>query len=140
MLAWHLIKLILVHFILDCYNANLDSGIAALNTLSRLETSGKKIAFLGDMMEQGTKSDENHYELGKNAAKSGADILVAVGKNCLKIKNGAIDKSMNPENVFAFDDKICAVDFLGNCLKKDDVVLVKASRVMQLEEAIKRIW
>ena len=127
-----------VNFILDCYNANLDSGIAVLNALSKIEIKGKKVAFLGDMMEQGTKSDENHYELGENAAKSGVDILVAVGKNCLKIKNGAIDKSMNPKNVFAFDDKISAVDFLGNCLKKDDVVLVKASRAMRLEEAIKK--
>lgn len=129
-----------ISFILDCYNANLDSGIVVLNALSKIENRGKKVAFLGDMMEQGTKTDENHYELGKKTAESGVDILVAVGKNCLKIKDGAIDKSMDPENVFTFDDTNSAVDFLGNCLKKDDIVLIKASRVMKLEEAIKKIW
>ena len=125
-----------ISFILDCYNANLESGIAAINTLANLEIKGKKFALLGDMMEQGIKSDLNHYELGKNTAKADVDVLVAVGKNCLKIKKGAIDKSMNPRNVFTFDDKFSAVEFLGNSLKTDDVVLVKASRAMKLEDAI----
>jgi len=129
-----------ISFILDCYNANLESGITAINTLATLETKGRKIAVLGDMLEQGNKSDANHYELGKNTAESNVDLLVAVGKNCKKIKDGAIDKSMNPENVFTFDDKISAVEFLGNNLKTDDVVLVKASRAMKLEDAINKIY
>jgi len=125
-----------ISFILDCYNANLESGIAALKTLSNLETKGRKIAFFGDMMEQGNKADCNHYELGKFSANAGVDILVATGKKSSKIKDGAIDSSMNPENVFAFDDKNFAGEFLKKYLNNDDVVLVKASRAMKLEEVI----
>ncbi len=129
-----------INFILDCYNANLDSGIAALTALSKIETGGKKVAFLGDMMEQGTKSDENHYELGKKVALTGVDILVAVGKNSLKIKAGALDNYMNSENVFAFADKTSAAVFLKKNLNADDIVLVKASRIMRLEDAVKMIY
>jgi len=132
-------KIMGINFILDCYNANLESGIAALKVLSNIETNGKKVALLGDMLEQGTNSDQNHYDLGKVTAEYGADLLVAVGKNCAKIKNGAIDNSMDQENVFEFDDKNDAVDFLKNSLQNDDVVLVKASRAMKLEDAIIKI-
>jgi len=83
-----------------------------LKALSKIETGGKKIAFLGDMLEQGTKSDENHYELGRKAAESGIDILIATGKNRLNIKAGALDECMTADQVFDFAEKISAADFL----------------------------
>jgi len=128
-----------INFILDCYNANLESGIAVLKALSKIETGGKKIAFLGDMLEQGTKSDENHYELGRKAAESGIDILIATGKNRLNIKAGALDECMTADQVFDFAEKISAADFLKKKLKINDLVLVKASREMHLEKTLEII-
>ena len=129
-----------ITFILDCYNANLDSGIAVLKMLENIKTKGRKIAFLGDMLEQGTKSDKNHSELGKFAAESGADLLVAVGGKSSEIKSGALSSTMSPKQVFAFDEKNNAVEFLKDNLKPDDVVLVKASRAMRLEESVGLIF
>jgi len=128
-----------ISFILDCYNANLDSGVAALNTLAEIEAKGKKIAVLGDMLEQGSLADENHYKLGEKVAEKNIDLLITVGDYSLIIKKGAIENSMNPENIFAFDDKVSATNFLKENLETEDVLLLKASRKMKLETLINKI-
>jgi len=124
-----------INFILDCYNANLESGTAALLTLARIKTTGKKIAFLGDMLEQGTKADGNHYELGRRAAENKIDLVVATGKHRYRIKAGALE-GMTTDQVFDFSDKLEAANFLRKMIKAGDIVLVKASRLLSLEKIV----
>ena len=38
---------------------------ASLDVLEDLETTGKKIAVLGDMFELGENAEQYHYEVGK---------------------------------------------------------------------------
>ena len=53
----------------DCYNANADSTIAALETLCELPLQGRRVAVLGDMNELGAHSEAAHAEVGRRAAE-----------------------------------------------------------------------
>ena len=64
----------------DCYNANADSTVAALETLCGLPLQGRRVAVLGDMAELGAHSAAAHAEVGRRAAELGLGQLFAVGK------------------------------------------------------------
>src|SRR5712671_5753661 len=59
----------------DCYNANADSTVAALETLCDLPLQGRRVAVLGDMEELGAHSEATHAEAGKRAAELGVGQL-----------------------------------------------------------------
>ena len=58
----------------DCYNAGPESMAAALKVLGRQK--GRKIAVLGDMLEQGAHEEDLHRQVGAYAADSAADIQI----------------------------------------------------------------
>src|SRR5205814_9965384 len=68
-----------VQFLDDSYNANPDSMKAALRTLVELDTDGKRIAVLGEMLELGEESERGHREVGETAAGLKVDYLIAIG-------------------------------------------------------------
>ncbi|HBO98880.1 MAG TPA: hypothetical protein DD637_03440 [Verrucomicrobia bacterium] len=68
-----------VHFIDDTYNANPDSMTAALKTFAAMETSGRKLAVLGDMFELGADSPRYHGEVLGLARSLGFDAVIVVG-------------------------------------------------------------
>ncbi len=125
-------------FIIDCYNASPDSMKAALSVLSDIECTGaaKRVAVLGDMLELGEISEEQHFEIGKFASRSKLDILICYGDMARHIKRGALISGMR--SVVFFDKKEEASAYLTKVLRKGDVVLFKASRGMALEEIIEQ--
>lgn len=127
----------------DCYNANPTSMRSGLDVLSLTDTVGRRIACLGDMMELGTISEQAHLNVGKLAAESKADCLITVGERAKLIAKGAKDAGMPDDRIFSFggNDELCAE--LGNILKDGDVILLKASRSMKLEqvaEFMEKTW
>ncbi len=123
----------------DCYNASPDSMRSGLSVLQLTEVSGRRVACLGDMLELGEISEKAHYDVGKLAKEMGVDCLLAVGNAARGIAQGAIDAGMNPDQVYTFDNnpELCAR--LSELLKEDDVILVKGSRGMHLEEVVDAI-
>ncbi len=101
----------------DAYNANPDSMRAALDALAAIETSGRRWAVLGEMLELGADSDAEHAAIGAYAAGLGLDHVVAVGEGARAL--GA------PEWV---SDTDAAYDLLARRLRPGDVVLLKSSR------------
>ena len=89
-------------FIEDCYNANLDSMCAALETLKSLKIR-RTVAVLGDMLELGDYSETAHRDVGKYAAESKVDILYTCGEQSLFMADSA--KKAGLSNVLAFTDK-----------------------------------
>ena len=65
----------------DCYNANADSMLAALETLCDLPLQGRRVAVLGDMAELGAHSAAAHAEVGRRAAELKLGQLFAVGQD-----------------------------------------------------------
>ena len=115
----------------DCYNANEDSMIAALETLCDLPLQGRRVAVLGDMAELGIHSDVAHAAVGKHAAKLKIGQLFTVGKNSAVTAKAARDAGLT--RVIEFADVEAAVRAVKNFLKPGDVVLLKASRSSRLE-------
>jgi len=123
--------------ILDCYNANPDSMCAAIDLLDDLETSGKKIAFIGDMLELGLESEKYHKEIGAYVAEKNIDLIITAGEYSDSLISGAKENGMADGKCNKFENKEKLTDFLKKNIKSDDVVLVKASRRAKFEEIIK---
>ena len=115
----------------DCYNANADSTIAALETLCDLPLQGRRVAVLGDMNELGAHSEAAHAEVGRRAAELGIGQLFAVGKMAPVMAKAARDAGLN--RVIEFTDVDAAIKAVKQFLKTGDVVLLKASRASRLE-------
>src|SRR3989338_4761653 len=62
----------------DTYNASPAATIAALDTLAMITPKGRRIFAIGDMLELGRHSVEEHRKVGVRAAQT-ADLLVTVG-------------------------------------------------------------
>jgi UDP-N-acetylmuramoyl-tripeptide--D-alanyl-D-alanine ligase len=115
----------------DAYNANADSTIAALETLSDLPLQGRRVAVLGDMEELGAHSESAHAEVGRRAAELKIGQLFTVGKMAAVTAKAARDGGLN--RVIEFENVEAAVTAIRKFLKTGDVVLLKASRVSRLE-------
>lgn len=115
----------------DAYNANPEAMEAALETLGQVRRSGGRlIAVLGDMLELGDSSAEDHVRVGRRAADLGIDELVALGTFAPQLVEG-FGVSAGPAREFASRDEM--TQYLRGILQPDDVVLVKASRGVGLE-------
>ncbi|MFI9835115.1 UDP-N-acetylmuramoyl-tripeptide--D-alanyl-D-alanine ligase [Streptomyces sp. NPDC051913] len=111
----------------DSYNANPDSTRAALDALAAIE-GGRRIAVLGAMLELGDDDSEaEHRGVGTYAAAR-ADVVVAVGEVARPIADGAGARAL------VLADNGAAVHWLRDHLTTGDVVLVKASRGVRLDE------
>jgi UDP-N-acetylmuramoyl-tripeptide--D-alanyl-D-alanine ligase len=120
----------------DSYNANPVSMEKALKTLRQMKSAGRKIAVLGDMLELGEKTFDYHFELGRSVVESGVDLLLTVGKLSFTIGQGAKEYGMIPEKILAFDNNGKVSSYLARNVKAGDLVLIKGSRKMKLEEVV----
>ena len=116
----------------DCYNASPDSMKAALDVLKNYK-GGRKIAILGTMRELGDEASKAHRATGEYA-KEKVDILVTTGEFKEDYKIG-FDK----EQVKIYKTKEELIEDLCNITKKDDVILVKASRGIKFEEIVNKL-
>jgi UDP-N-acetylmuramoyl-tripeptide--D-alanyl-D-alanine ligase len=111
----------------DCYNANPLSMRAALDDLATHSPDGRRIAVLGDMLELGPGEAEEHRELGEYAARSGVDVLVAVGPLSAETARAFAGEAVQVA------DAAAAAAAIGDIVGPGDVVLVKGSRGIALE-------
>jgi len=118
-----------VEIINDAYNANPASMEAALRLLGELPAEGRRIAVLGLMAELGPDAERYHREVGALAARSGIDIVIAVGDSARAYLDGA-GSSVDGRWV---DSAETAVDRLAELVRSGDRVLVKGSRSAGLE-------
>lgn len=118
----------------DCYNANPSSTKMALQTLGNMKTSGKRIAVLGDMLELGKNSSVLHAQIGAMVPEMNFDILLAVGKESRSYVKGA--KSRGMKAVFHLNSVQEVIDFLNDVVSEGDVLLIKGSRGMHMEQVV----
>ncbi len=123
----------------DAYNANPSSMAAAVETLSEVKVTGKRVAVLGDMAELGSLTELAHFHIGEQVAQLPVDVLVTVGPKARRIADGATAKGMDPDSVRRCDSTVEAIEVLDDLLAAGDAVLVKASRVMGLEAVVEGI-
>jgi UDP-N-acetylmuramoyl-tripeptide--D-alanyl-D-alanine ligase len=121
----------------DCYNANTDSMMAALQTLRELPCHGRRVAVLGDMAELGGCSSAAHCEVGRRAAEARLDHLFAIGRRARQIAAGARERGL--KSVVEIAEVERAVEAIKEFARPGDVVLVKASRSMRLERITEKL-
>jgi UDP-N-acetylmuramoyl-tripeptide--D-alanyl-D-alanine ligase len=112
----------------DCYNANPISMRAALDHLATLQTSGRRLAVLGEMRELGPEAVAYHREIGEYARRKGVELIIGVGK--------LADAYTPDERV---PDADAAADALAAALGPGDAVLVKGSRAVGLERVAEKL-
>lgn len=119
----------------DCYNAapqSMESGIDLLTKCNAERT----VCILGDMGELGDEAPMLHRRVGEHAAKCGVGLLIAIGSLSENMYNGC--KQSGGSCLF-FETK---EDFLAQAdsiLRKNDVVLVKASHFMDFPKIVERL-
>ena len=114
----------------DCYNASPESMKAALMVLGRRQ--GRRIAVLGDMLELGDCTQEEHERIGCIAAEK-ADMIFAFGPNAGCVMNGAVSGGMTAHQVSTYGDREKIVAALKGTVKPGDVLLFKGSHGMRLD-------
>jgi UDP-N-acetylmuramoyl-tripeptide--D-alanyl-D-alanine ligase len=125
----------------DTYNSSPASCIAALTLLDEVagrERDGRRIAVLGDMYELGAYEEEAHKVVGRRA-RTVADLLVTVGRLGRIIAAEAVKTGMAAGSVFAVDSNAEAAELLLTLIEpapKGDVILVKGSRGLAMEEIV----
>jgi len=127
----------------DTYNASPIATKAGLQTLNDFGNKiiekqgiGRKIAVLGDMLELGQYTVKAHNEIGELAGQI-ADILVCVGSRAKLIAETA-RQSMN-DNIYAFDTSDEAKLKVQDLIKQGDIILIKGSRAMKMENIVEEI-
>ena len=118
----------------DSYNANPASVELALNSLSAFTTSSKKIVVLGDMLELGSHSEEQHREIGRKISFAEFDAVYAYGPET-KVTIDEADKEGSKEAIH-FDSKEEMTRQLMAFSNPGDIILIKGSRGMRMENVI----
>jgi len=88
------------------------------------------------MLELGEKSVRFHKEVGNKVFACGVDILVTLGELSKWIARGAKEKGLENSSIVSFEHRREATEFLSENLKQGDLVLVKGSRKMKLEDLV----
>lgn len=123
----------------DAYNANPESMKAAVENFAKLKVRGRKIAFIGEMREMGEMANEVHRELGEVMATKGFTEVVFVGPSSQAFSEGM--KSGNySKGLHLFDSyKNGLAQVIQPMIDRDDIILIKASRGMELERVLEEL-
>jgi UDP-N-acetylmuramoyl-tripeptide--D-alanyl-D-alanine ligase len=122
------IKIHQTEYILDAYNANPTSMLAALEAFDQ-EKKLKKVVVLGDMMELGSTSAIEHQNILDHCLDLSIERIITIGKQFYASSNPneKIDKY---ETLSAFMESFELVNW------EFDQVLIKGSRALELEKLI----
>ncbi len=119
----------------DTYNSSPAAVEAAIDALEEIAPKGRTIAVLGDMLELGRHSVEEHRKIGAYMAKK-IDILCTIGFRARGMADGALDSGLKDSNIFQYEDADRAGEELSEMLRPGDCVLVKGSQSMRMERTV----
>ncbi len=124
-----------VTIINDTYNSNPDSVKMGIETIKEYNTIGKKFVILGDMLELGKSSGKEHTNIGKIVKENKLNNLYTFGKESYNTFLSAA----GIENNIHFEDKKDLGNEIASRAEKGDVIYLKGSRGMKMEEVIQYI-
>lgn len=114
----------------DAYNANPDSMEAAMRTVAAMP--GRHLAVLGTMAELGPREESEHRRIGELAAQLNFAAVLTVGNEPgMASAAGPIGRNVA--------DADTALALVTGMVREGDVVLIKASRAIGLEEVAMRL-
>jgi len=120
----------------DAYNANPASMKCAFEALEGLSVVGRRVLVLGDMKELGQAAARCHSDVGRAAASSPADVIACVGAFARIVADGATAVAGTSKRIYAYPSIEALERKLPQLLEPGDVVLIKASRSVNLDRII----
>lgn len=120
-----------VTLINDAYNANPGSTRAAIELLKGTGSGRQRVIVLGTMRELGAASEQCHADIAALALASGADIVAGIGEFA-----PALEKQNDGKRVITASDVDDLWPRLQERLERNAIVLLKASRGVQLERLV----
>jgi UDP-N-acetylmuramoyl-tripeptide--D-alanyl-D-alanine ligase len=115
----------------DAYNSNPESVRAALSAIAARSNHGRTWAVLGPMAELGETAPAAHEAVGAMTADYGMDQVLVVGEAARLIESGA--RAAGARSVRFVPDAASALDLLVDEVAERDLVLIKASRSVNLQ-------
>lgn len=114
----------------DSYNASPESMQEGI--VSCMRHPGKKILFLGDMLELGDKSEEKHLHIAETCLRHQPDKVITVGSKS-EIIHRAISNTIDAKHFTSAD---AANIFAKELQEKNSVTYIKASNSIGLEKIV----
>jgi UDP-N-acetylmuramoyl-tripeptide--D-alanyl-D-alanine ligase len=120
----------------DSYNSNPEALRSMIRTLAARPAEGRRILIAGEMLEMGEQGPALHAACGRAAVEAGLDLVIGVQGNAAHLAAAACAGGVAA--LFLPSAK-AAGRWLQTNLQPGDVVLVKGSRGVHLEQAIEAI-
>lgn len=119
--------------IADCYNANPASLAAAADVLEAFPRGSGRVALVGSMLELGPASARLHAETAELLAGRDVDLIVATGE--FRDAFESLEMALG-DRLVSVDDPMESEPALRDRLEGEEVVLLKASRGVELERLL----
>ncbi|QMV18125.1 UDP-N-acetylmuramoyl-tripeptide--D-alanyl-D-alanine ligase [Granulicella sp. 5B5] len=116
----------------DTYNSNPTALKSMIAALARTEAK-RRVLVAGEMLELGAEGVRLHKECGEAVADAGVDVVIGVRGLAMEIVKAARAHGVAAEFM---ESPEAAGEWLKENLRAGDVVLLKASRGVQLERAL----
>jgi UDP-N-acetylmuramoyl-tripeptide--D-alanyl-D-alanine ligase len=124
----------------DTYNSNPSSLRLSLESLTALVPQGRRVIVgLGEMLELGGATEAGHVEAGARVADAGADWLVVLGDHAPEIIRGAVDRGFPKKRAIHVKNHKEMGSKILEIMKPGDLVFLKASRRIGLEQVAERL-
>lgn len=123
----------------DSYNASPIATRVALDVFKKLEykPQSHKVVVLGHLAELDKKEESAaHEQMAAEVAKV-ADFFVGVGKGIAAYEKGATRAGMSAKAMQFFQTSEQAAEYMGNAVRKNDLVLIKGSQSARMEKVTK---
>ena len=120
----------------DSYNSNPKALSEMIRFIGQLQGYQRKILVAGEMLELGPEGPELHRGCGREAAKAGLATIIGVQGQATEILEGALEAGMDRSRLKFARDAVQAGDLVARMVKKGDVVLIKGSRGVKLEQVL----
>lgn len=120
----------------DGYNANPDSMSVLIKNLFEIPTKGKKVVILGEMLELGDSAGESHRLLGEMSGNTDIDVLWFVGEHQKDFEDGVKASIFQKTYFLSGTYEQTLANKIGSMLNKEDIVVIKGSRGMKLEQVL----
>ena len=115
----------------DSYNSSPAAVKAVLEEMEEVNTKGRKVAILGDMMDLGNYTYEEHRKAAAHALRV-CDYVISVGARGRVITEEVNEKRMNTVKVFSNSTE--AIDNFPLEIGENDLILVKGSQATRMEK------
>jgi UDP-N-acetylmuramoyl-tripeptide--D-alanyl-D-alanine ligase len=120
----------------DSYNSNPRALAEMIRFLGKLEGYKRKIVVAGEMLELGPTSAELHRSCGVEAARAGATLIVGVQGEARSVLEGAREAGVEDQRLKFAANAAEAGALLSGFVQSGDVVLIKGSRGVKLEQVL----